>query len=362
MDKYDIAQIGIYPPPYGGISIHIKRLKQYLDKDKVTYIIYTNNGNDYKKNDRIFNVRNQYVFYFTFYIINKCKIVHYHDLNWKKRFLLSFLKPKKIKLIFTFHSFRDDIYNINYIYKYMHRVVYKKANVIIAVSQSIKEKLIQDGCDENKIKVVPAIIFPLKIQDVKKDEHFKSIKKFQSLHNIIFIANSSNNNHFNGEDLYGIDMCIELVNKFHQKNINVGFLFFISNISDRGYFDKLNKLICRYTINDNFMFINSKVELIAYIKEISDNSKDIFLRPTNTDGDAISIREALYLKIPVIASDVVQRPEGTILFKTRDIENLYNKTVHVIENYDLYKEKLGDIKIEDNSEKILDIYKKLMNS
>jgi glycosyltransferase involved in cell wall biosynthesis len=36
----------------------------------------------------------------------------------------------------------------------------------------------------------------------------------------------------------------------------------------------------------------------------------IFLRPTLTDGDAVSIREALAAGVPVLASDVVRRPAG----------------------------------------------------
>jgi len=49
---------------------------------------------------------------------------------------------------------------------------------------------------------------------------------------------------------------------------------------------------------------------------------DIVLRPTNTDGDALTVREGLFLGKPVIASDVVIRPEGTKLFKTRDAGSL----------------------------------------
>jgi glycosyltransferase involved in cell wall biosynthesis len=36
----------------------------------------------------------------------------------------------------------------------------------------------------------------------------------------------------------------------------------------------------------------------------------LFLRPTLTDGDAVSIREAMTAGLPVLASDVVGRPEG----------------------------------------------------
>jgi hypothetical protein len=41
---------------------------------------------------------------------------------------------------------------------------------------------------------------------------------------------------------------------------------------------------------------------------------DLSIRPAATDEDAISLREALYFNCPVIASDVVRRPKGTILF------------------------------------------------
>jgi glycosyltransferase involved in cell wall biosynthesis len=48
-------------------------------------------------------------------------------------------------------------------------------------------------------------------------------------------------------------------------------------------------------------------------------SSDIMLRTTWYDGDAISVREALQLRVPVIASDNGMRPEGTHLIPARDL-------------------------------------------
>lgn len=45
---------------------------------------------------------------------------------------------------------------------------------------------------------------------------------------------------------------------------------------------------------------------------------DAFIRPTFEDGDSISVREAFGLGVPVIASSVGTRPEGTILFPPGD--------------------------------------------
>jgi glycogen(starch) synthase len=44
-------------------------------------------------------------------------------------------------------------------------------------------------------------------------------------------------------------------------------------------------------------------------------SSDMFVRPTFMDGDSISVREAAALGVPVVASNVGMRPEGTMLFE-----------------------------------------------
>jgi glycosyltransferase involved in cell wall biosynthesis len=52
---------------------------------------------------------------------------------------------------------------------------------------------------------------------------------------------------------------------------------------------------------------------------------DVFLRPTLEDGDSISVREALSLGIPVVASRVGARPAGAILFQPGDVEDMLAK-------------------------------------
>lgn len=49
---------------------------------------------------------------------------------------------------------------------------------------------------------------------------------------------------------------------------------------------------------------------------------DLFVRPTLADGDALSVREALALGVPVVASDVGTRPSGAALFPAGDLDAL----------------------------------------
>jgi glycosyltransferase involved in cell wall biosynthesis len=66
----------------------------------------------------------------------------------------------------------------------------------------------------------------------------------------------------------------------------------------------------------------------------------IFLRPTNTDGDSICVREALDSNCVVIASDVVDRPKEVICFENRNIDDFVNKIKDVIANISYYKDKI----------------------
>src|SRR5262249_38759474 len=55
------------------------------------------------------------------------------------------------------------------------------------------------------------------------------------------------------------------------------------------------------------------------------SSSDVLLRATREDGDSISVREALSLGTPVVASAVGTRPSGAILFQPGNVEQMVSK-------------------------------------
>lgn len=57
---------------------------------------------------------------------------------------------------------------------------------------------------------------------------------------------------------------------------------------------------------------------------------DLFVRPTLADGDALSVREALALGVPVVASDAGHRPPGTVLFPSGDAAELARRIDEVL--------------------------------
>jgi glycosyltransferase involved in cell wall biosynthesis len=56
----------------------------------------------------------------------------------------------------------------------------------------------------------------------------------------------------------------------------------------------------------------------------------VFVRPTLRDGDSISVREAKALGLPVVASNVGTRPEGTLLFEAGDVDGLVQRIENAV--------------------------------
>src|SRR5688572_5394756 len=96
-----IAMFGVFPPPYGGRSIHIKRVaKKLIDNNKIVDI-YSNT-----RKDPYFNLRTTKSIIFHVFI-KKYDILHFHERNYKLISVLVTLSILlKYKTIVTYHSFR----------------------------------------------------------------------------------------------------------------------------------------------------------------------------------------------------------------------------------------------------------------
>ncbi|MBK5240619.1 glycosyltransferase [Clostridium sp.] len=340
-----IVQVGPYPEPMGGISIYIKRMKKYLDLLGIPNEVWdlSNINKDIKS---VTNIRFRYV-PFVYLFRRDIKLIHYNICGVNYKVYIGFFNKllfKKRKKILTIHGESKDLFNNNY------NIIIKSLNsfdAIICVKAGDREYLSEKGVNK-PIYEIPAFIFPTE-DDITIIPPY--ILDFIDSKSFIISANASSIQFYDDNDLYGIDMCINLVEKLIKNRQDVGLIFCISEINDRSYFNKLKAMIKDKNLLESFLFVNEKMELFPIIKK-----SQLFLRPTNSDGYGVSIAEAIYCNVPAIASDVCQRPEGSILFNTRDMEDLYNKTIEVIENYEEFKNKIVNIVFDDNAKKILEVY------
>lgn len=339
-----IALIGPYPPPYGGISIHIKRLAALLIIHGYEVDVFPN----LSVRRWLISARGKWFSY---------DILHFHDIPWKNRVLIGFLGFVGFKVILTIHgeSLENQFSQARRLKKLILGFGVRNISHIIAVNTKIRDLLLSININSINISVIPAFLPP---QPLRQD--FETIPSyvwtFISRHTPIISGNAYQMTFNHGEDLYGIDMCVKACISLITDYPNLGFVIFISSIGDEDYLASLQDQIQKANIQNNFLFvIREDIEFYPILTK-----SDVFVRPTNTDGDAVSIREAIYNGVPVVASDIVIRPKGVILFKNRDRIDFIKKIKQAIDMPQSIKRGTDDHNFINKYIDIIDIYRKMV--
>ena len=300
----------------GGVSIHIKRLTELLDNHFDFIII--NESRIKKLNDsKIINLRSYSINKYLRAIFN-AEIVHIHSgKNLLRIFHLCISFILNSPSIITLHSYRNPSFAIRFILRHLPFRT-------IAVSQEIQEKLQGNTC-----VVLNAFIPPIsEKKEILDGKILDKVNELKSHGRFIITGNAFRLVEYQGKDLYGVDQLIELAEMLKHEKIKVSIIFFIGSLVNcENKYHEFQGLIKAKDVGKYILLINKQVPFINIIQEC-----DLIVRPTLSDGDALTIREALHYHKPVIASDVVKRPEGTILYKTANVKDLLSKIKRVISN------------------------------
>lgn len=265
----------------GGVAIHVQRLLQGLDAKGIGYEFV-----DYK---RIGIPRT------CLFILRHRGCIHIHVTN--PILLLIFVACCKLsfsKCIFTLHANHGRFTGIK-------NLCLSVAMCWADVPVLINPQSYQVYKQVNKhAQYIPAFIPPVSEPPLPEDVK-RQIAECQRRGVPIVSTNASKTAvDKDGNDIYGIEF---LVNYFSAHD---GFTLLVSDPKG-GYKKKLSPC------SENVVFIDQPHSYFELLKNV-----DVFVRNTSTDGDALSVKEALYLGLPALCSDVVDRPAGTILFRYSD--------------------------------------------
>lgn len=358
-----LTLIGPYPPPIGGVSIYIKRLKELLD-DNGFYCEVYNEGNYEDKSNNIYTIKNYKSLILKF---NKLKgdIIHFNCMGRNVRSILWLLKVfyRNKKMVLTIHgsSLKDQLEESNKLIKYFMIKSLKSMDKIIVVNKFYKELLVEYGIKLEKIKFMSSFIKPINNKkcniDIPKDvSTFLNVKNFKLVTNgcVTF---------YNNKDLYGFDNLIEAVSELRKKNIDISLLIAVLSSNNQtkeesDYYLSLKSRVNDMGLGEKILFYDvDNTEFYPLLEK-----SDLFIRATNTDGDhPISLKEALALGKPSIASDVSIRPKTCIIYESRNVKSLIEKIEFVINNYNIIEEKIKNIEIRDASNEIISLYESLLD-
>lgn len=297
----------------GGVTIHVHRLRDYLDKNNYGYEF-----KDYK-NTKLWTLIKE---------IYKSRIVHFHISNPVYQFVLvccSKLMGKKI--VMTVHG---NYGRFSAVKNWMVRSAIRMATMPIVINELSYQKCKNFN---KQTRLMPAFIPPQK-EECLQTEIINLLNRLHGEGRKIVSTNAYNISFDkNGNDTYGIGF---LVNYFKASK----YMALIVSDPSGNYSKQFSNLQ-----SDSVFFIGYPHSYFELLKHV-----DYFVRNTSTDGDALSVKEALYLGVPALCSDVVDRPSGVITFKYSD-ELTFEKGLHTTSN--------TNIQIENGAIKILELYKEL---
>ncbi len=355
--------IGGFPPPYGGITVHIQRLFNYLKSKDIECTVLNQHGDKFIKSiddPNIISLRgNKFVKLIKMVAIladKKYDIVHFHTSQFNNFilggfFLLSILKNRK--KIITIHSgsFVKKYFLKSFIFKLQSRMILNKFDHFIAVNPEQQSFYLKElKKNKNLVSLIPTFLYPqnnLKIE--LEDKIIKSIIKLKE--NVDFVVIVSGYIY----KYYGFHYVMKSVNNLMKiKNVKIGIVFVFYASYEESYKNTIMKMINDY--EHSIVFNN--LDPMYFLKILK--QCDILIRPTLIDSFGVTVAEAIYLDVPVIASDVCERQDGTVLFKTGSEQDLTDKLEYVIENYKQIKSEVIMKKPFCNANKIKDVYTNLL--
>lgn len=345
-----VGLIGPYPPPRGGVSVHIKRLEEVLRDQEIMVSIF--NINSVAKSCGWIRRKISHLKWFIkIFHGTSIDILHIHGGTLKEQALIIFIaRLYRIKTLITFHSLREDYSKMVFWHRWLLSYIVNNTDYIITAGDNEKDKLVNWFKKKKCLSVIPAFIQPKGVET----ELPLQLRDFISSHRLIISANASSMDFYQGQDIYGLDMLVELCGRL-SLHMDVGFVYCLTRVTDKVYFEKIKCRIKELGIEKAFYIVLDSIEFWLVLKK-----SHIFIRPTCTDSYGVSIAEALTLGIPSVASNVCKRPEGTILFQTRNSEDLYAKVLEIINDYDQYRANIKHLKIESCTTAIQRIYQNLV--
>jgi glycosyltransferase involved in cell wall biosynthesis len=195
------------------------------------------------------------------------------------------------------------------------------------------------GDFRDKTTIIPAFIPPTWRSEDEANVS-EEIRHFCAEHSPVILAMGGPVLRGDGTDLYGIDMTIDLVDRLRSSLPKVGVLWSLIDVlgSDPIYADRMRARLMQRSLEGHWLFSGPQ-ETFHPIYRLA----DILVRPTVTDGDALSVREALESGVPTVASDAAPRPEGTTIFPSRNQAAFERAVRKTLENLDTERQRIQNL-------------------
>lgn len=345
--------LGALPPPRGGVTTHIERLIPYLEEAGIKFVVL-DHSRVLKKEGCVISLRREPIKMLFSFMHQGVKVLHcpLSTITIFKLMFLLFMSAIGIRLTITLVAAPEFTIGNSSLKLFYILVLSRFSSHIVATNRNYKELFVDHGIPENKVSVIPAFIPPKNISTEKQSISQDAVD-FCTNGKPLIITYAYGPDLYQGKDLYGLDLIAQVAKELRIDFPRVGFLVVIPEITNKSYFNELRTNIRENGLAPLFYFaIGNHFSFVQFLQYA-----DLFIRATNTDGDALTLREALYYRVPSVASDVCYRPEGTALFHSRELPDLCRVVRRALDNKRDAQHDTSPQQI-NNAELFIDVFKR----
>lgn len=309
-----IIIVGPYPPPYGGISIHIQRILTLMQNREIIFLNTSSNRSQYPFEKNISGLKIVMILYYLFFY--NFKLFHLHSPNKYLRLLTMICGKFKKSIYIHVHgaSLEDTFKKNDLISKWTKSLV--SSNHFLSDNQRIFD------CSEKYKPITNHLIDAFLPPLFNESEFLKFKNQTNIMQNNFCLSMVGWFSEYQNQDLYGFDVLADSINLIKQKyQIEIKVYASVNGIQSQTIYHSFIQKIENYNIKHLFELYFENFDEVWPLYILTNT----FVRPTNTDGSALSVKEALWLETPCIASDCVPRPDEVILFANRNADSLSEK-------------------------------------
>lgn len=345
-----IVQVGAYPPPFGGVTVHLMRLHDHLRQAGLddTIIDLSPVPKD------VPGVVSLPWPEATAYLEDLPRsVVHFHNFAPGHAAAYGRLSRRHLTVL-SLHNerFGDELSALDPIRRLVAKRRLRQIPVIVVDSEHCRRLAdeIWDGASE--IHTIPEFIPPARVPALTDDAALALRARCRYL----LASNAWRIAVHRGQDLYGLDLLIELVRRLvHERGIDTGLALLLPGVGAEGELDPLRDAIRTAGVADRIALITEPIEESSSLWR----EADVVVRATNTDGNSLTVLEALAVGTPVVASDCAERPAGTVTFKTRDQDDLTARVAEVLSGLPESRERVRKTAVVSNAEAFVALYEGL---